>query len=204
VALAREFGLWLFCDEVYRGVEREVDEAGQSRSLPPISTVYEKAISLGAVSKVQGLAGLRVGWICCADLATVCAIADNKHYLSICNSGPSEVLALIALRSKDKVVGRNMQIIRTNEAYLAEFMRKYPNLLSWTPPKGGCCGFMHINLPEAVDLAEVTEHLVQQHGVLILPGENFPITSEENVAAVRKHFRVGLPLVLESMGVNMP
>jgi aspartate/methionine/tyrosine aminotransferase len=220
VALAREFGLWLFCDEVYRGVERELDEAGQSKSLPPIATVYEKAISLSAVSKVQGLAGLRIGWICCADLSTVCAIADNKHYLSICNSGPSEVLALIALRAKDKVIGRNMQIIRTNEAYLAEFMRKYPNLLSWTPPKGGCCGFMHINLPESVDLAEVTERLVQQHGVLILPGENFPITSEGNVAAVRKHFRVGLgraafpraldafeaalPQVLQSMGVSMP
>jgi aspartate/methionine/tyrosine aminotransferase len=220
VALAKEFDLWLFCDEVYRGVEREVDGEGKSVSLPPVATVYNKGISLGAVSKTYGLAGLRIGWICCSDVPAVHAIADNKHYLSICNSGPSEVLALIALRARDQVVGRIMRIIRANEAYLAAFMAKHPTWLSWTPPKGGCCGFARLNLPAEVDLAEVTERLVQQHGVLILPGENFPVTSEANRDSIRKHFRVGLgraafpqaldafetalPQVLQSMGVSLP
>lgn len=220
VALAREFDLYLFCDEVYRGVERETDSDGKPLSLPPISCAYEKGISLGAVSKVHGLAGLRIGWITSANKATVAAIADNKHYLSICNSAPSELLALIALRARDRVVGRNMQIIRSNEAYLAEFMRRHPTWFSWTPPKGGCCGFMRLNLPDNVDLAEVTERLVQQHGVLILPGENFPATSPENAAIFKRHFRVGLgrvtfpqaldafekalPQVLQEMGTAMP
>lgn len=220
VALAAEFELWLFCDEVYRGIERSVSSTGASVSLPQIASVYHKGISLSAVSKVYGLAGLRLGWITCADKEMVKAIADNKHYLSICNSGPSEILTLIAMRAKEQVIGRNLQIVRTNEAYLASFMAKYPALLSWTPPKGGCCGFMRMHLPDEADLAEVTERLVQEHGVLILPGENFPVSSEQNKAAIRKHFRVGLgrkafpaaldafeialPLVLQSMGVIMP
>lgn len=220
VALAKEFDLWLFCDEVYRGVEREVDSEGRPNSLPPVATVYAKGISLGAVSKTYGLAGLRVGWICSTDLRIVSAIADNKHYLSICNSAPSELLALIALRASERIVGRTMEIVRSNEAHLAAFMERHPGWLSWTPPKGGCCGFARLHLPAEVDLAEVTERLVQEHGVLILPGENFPITEEENGEAIRKHFRVGLgraafpqaldafekalPLVLADMGVTMP
>jgi hypothetical protein len=49
-------------------------------------------------------------------------------------------------------------------------MGRFPNLLSWTPPKGGCCGFVHLHLPEGVLLADVAERLVEDHGVLILPG----------------------------------
>lgn len=219
VSLAVEFDLWLFCDEVYRGVEREVSSTGTPQSLPQIASVYRKGISLSGVSKVYGLAGLRLGWITCADKDMVAAIADHKHYLSICNSAPSEILTLIAMRGKEQVIGRNMQIVRTNEACLAQFMQKYTLLLSWTPPKGGCCGFMKMHLPAEVDLAEVTERLVQDHGVLILPGENFPVSFEENKAEIRKHFRVGLgrkafpmalaafeialPKVLKSMGLAM-
>jgi len=209
VALAKEFDLWLFCDEVYRGVERSESPSGAPLSLPQISTVYAKGVSLSAVSKTYGLAGLRVGWICCADKAMVSHISDSKHYLSICNSAPSEVLTLIALRAQDTIVGRIRSIIRTNEAYLAQFMAKYPHLLSWTPPKGGCTGFMRMHIPDHIDLAEVTERLVQDHGVLILPGENFPITSPENVASIQKHFRVGLgrkafPVALDAFEVALP
>ena len=209
VALAKEHNLWLFCDEVYRGVERTVDTTDKVVSLPTFASVYDKAISLGAVSKVYGMAGLRIGWITCADKAILSAISDNKHYLSICNSGPSEILALIALRERDRIVGRVRQIIAQNEAYLAGFLARYPDLFSWTPPKGGCCGFMCMHLPADVDLAVVTERLVQQHGVLILPGENFPVTSSENIESIRKHFRIGLgranfPEALDAFEVALP
>lgn len=209
VALATEFDLWLFCDEVYRGVERALNTAGAPLSLPQISTVYKKGISLSAVSKTYGLAGLRIGWIASADKTMVSAISDNKHYLSICNSAPSEVLTLIALRAKETIVGRIRAIIASNEAYLGQYMAKYPTLLSWTAPKGGCTGFMRLHVPEHIDLAEVTERLVQDHGVLILPGENFPITSEGNVGSIKKHFRVGLgrlafPAALDAFEIALP
>lgn len=191
VALAREFDLWLFCDEVYRGVERDPGQA-----LPPMAAVYEKGFSLGALSKVYGMAGLRIGWLACSDVKMIDAISANKHYLSICNSGPSEVLALIALKAKDTIIARTRDILLRNEQLLTAFLARHPHLFHWTPPKGGCCGFLQMHLPsdahgKPVSLASLAEVLAKEHGVLILPGEQFPIAAAQ-AQAVRRFFRIGL------------
>lgn len=153
-------------------------------------------------------------------------ISEVKHYLSICNSAPSEVLSLIALRSKPLLLERTRSILAANEACLRAVMEQHPGLLSWVPPKGGCCGFVRVQLPPGCELSSVAEALVTLHGVLILPGEFFPMAAaapivagaegaaaEEGVAPVvvvgrdrqawvNQHFRIGLgradfPVVLE-------
>eukprot|EP01034_Spumella_vulgaris_P046560 gene46560-58053_t len=91
VELGRKYDLFLFFDEIYRGLERN-----ESLRLPTIASIYNKGISLGGMSKVYGMAGLRIGWIALADKHWLHEIAETKHYLSICNSAPSEILALIA------------------------------------------------------------------------------------------------------------
>ena len=62
VALARDAGCWLFSDEVYRGLEYD-----QALRLPAAVDLYERAISLGVMSKTFALAGLRIGWIATRD-----------------------------------------------------------------------------------------------------------------------------------------
>lgn len=47
IAVARETGIYVFSDEVYRGLEDD------SFQLPTVASVYEKGISLGVVSKVR-------------------------------------------------------------------------------------------------------------------------------------------------------
>jgi hypothetical protein len=136
-------------------------------------------------------------------------ISEVKHYLSICNSAPSEVLSLIALRSKSLILARTKSIIAANEARLCAVMEQHPGLLSWVPPKGGCCGFVRLQLPPGCELSSVAESLVVQHGVLILPGEFFPVAAavtatgeRDSLSSVRQHFRIGLgradfPVVLD-------
>ena len=47
-----------------------------------------------------------------------------KHYTSICNSAPSEVLALIALRAGEQILRRNRAIVAENvEVFTAFFDR---------------------------------------------------------------------------------
>ena len=41
-------------------------------------------------------------------------LASFKDYTTICSSAPSEVLALMALRSREQVFQRNLEIIRVN------------------------------------------------------------------------------------------
>src|SRR5690606_17249626 len=64
LALADERGIYLFSDEVYRGLERN-----PTATLPQAAESSARALSLGVMSKAYGLAGLRVGWIACRDRA---------------------------------------------------------------------------------------------------------------------------------------
>lgn len=215
ISIAREFNLWIFCDEVYKGVERQ-----DSDILPPIAVAYDKGVSLGAVSKAYGLAGLRIGWIACQSIDLIDEMSGQKHYLSICNSSPSEILALIAIKQKMLLLDRNKNIVVQNEKILQEFLNRHPQMFAFEPPKGGCCGFMKVNLPDDVDLAKVADILVNEYGVLILPGENFPLASnkKKDLAEMQKYFRIGLgrlnfkealqafeeamPQVLQKLGVE--
>ena len=56
--LAAEHSAIVFSDEVYRGLEHEPADR-----LPAACDAYERAISLGTVSKAHGLPGLRLGWL---------------------------------------------------------------------------------------------------------------------------------------------
>jgi hypothetical protein len=38
----------------------------------------------------------------------------SVNYTTICNSAPSEILALIALRARDRILGRNRRIVADN------------------------------------------------------------------------------------------
>src|SRR5262249_19788186 len=96
VELARERDLVLFSDEVYRGLEHDPADR-----LPAACDLYERAISLGTVSKAHGLPGLRIGWLACRDPALLDRVTGMKLYTTICSSAPSELLVALALRHAD-------------------------------------------------------------------------------------------------------
>ena len=97
VGLCAERGAWLFSDEVYR--ELEHDPADR---LPAACDLYERALSLGSMSKTYGLPGLRLGWLACRDRDALQRIVDLKHYTTICSSAPSELLSALALRHRER------------------------------------------------------------------------------------------------------
>lgn len=166
IELARRHGAYIFSDEVYRFLELD-----ESKRLPSMADCYEKGISVSVMTKAFGLAGLRIGWVAATDEAFLKKAANIKHYLSICSSAPSEILALISLRAKNKILDRNYSIMRTNLAILKPFFERHQDLISWKPPVAGCIGFPKLNLP--VDIDEFAEELRHEEGVLLLPGSIF-------------------------------
>ena len=90
-----------------------------------------------------------------------------KHFLSICNSAPSEVLARIALKARDQILDRNRAIVRGNLEALNTFFADYQHLFDWREPDGGCVGFIRYKGAEGVE--EFTRRLVEESGVLFLP-----------------------------------
>lgn len=136
VALCAERGIHLFSDEVYRGLEIE-----DAKRLPQAADLFDRGISLNVMSKAYGLPGLRIGWIACRDHALLERMEKMKHYLSICNARPSEVLAGIAIKARETIFARNRALCADNIAKIGAFFADYPDLYEWVAPDGGCVAF---------------------------------------------------------------
>ncbi len=174
--LAREHGLLLFSDEVYR--ESEYDRANRLRAGCDFG---DHAISLGVTSKTYGLAGLRIGWIATKNKVIYEKMASLKDYTTICNSAPSEFLAEVGLRNRHKLIERNLGIIRQNLAVMDDFFQRYADWFSWVRPQAGSMAFPRLRKG---DVEEFCDRLVKTAGVLLLPGSIYDDS--------RNHFRLGL------------
>ncbi len=182
VALCDERGIRLFSDEVYRGLE-----IPPQQQLPQAADLSSTALSLNVMSKAYGLPGLRIGWIACRDRHVLSKLERAKHYTSICNSAPSEVLALIALRARERILDRNRRIVRDNVRIFTEFFAAYPHLFEFTPPQGGCVCFPRYTGEDGVET--MCSDLVEEAGILLLPASIY--RSELNSVATDR-FRVGI------------
>lgn len=162
VALCREHGIWLFSDEVYRLMERD-----PAMRLPQVGDVYERGISLNVMTKAYGLPGLRIGWLACRDREFLERCERYKHYLSICNAGPSEHLARIGLEHSNQILSRIRAITEANLAILDGFFQGHADIFDWSTPLGGCIGFIRYKGVDGVEA--FTARLVEETGVLLLP-----------------------------------
>jgi len=181
VEICRKHGLYLFSDEVYRGMELDV-----GKRIDQAADAYEKGLSLNVMSKAYGLPGLRIGWIASQDKDILLRLEQYKHYLSICNSAPSERLAVIALSVKDKLLRKNRALMQRNVKKLDAFFADYPELFEWQHPDGSCIGFPRFTGRGGVET--FCQKLVEEEGVLLLPAS---IYESELMQAPKDRFRIG-------------
>jgi len=182
ISYCRERGIYILIDEVYRGAE-----VNPANSMTQIADLYERGISLNVMSKAYGLPGLRIGWMASRDHELLSRVEKYKHYLSICNSGPSEVLAMIALSSRDQILSRNRKLIAENATLFETLLADYPELIEWQRPQGGCVAYPKYIGPG--DAETFCKKLIEDSGVLLLPASTY--TSELTDTPV-EHFRIGI------------
>jgi len=139
------------------------------------------------MSKAFGLPGLRIGWIACQDQQLLSKLERMKHYLSICNSGPSEQLAKIALKARHKLLDRNCRIVDKNLPLWNSFFVDYPDLFDWSAPQGSCTAFPRYLGSDGVE--KFARSLVEDSGVLILPSSIYRSTLGPTP---NDRFRIGL------------
>jgi aspartate/methionine/tyrosine aminotransferase len=163
VELAAERGATLIGDEVYRGLEHDAETR-----LPAVCDAYEHGISLGAVSKAHGLAGLRVAWLASRDARLLDRVKDLKLYTTICSSAPSELLIALALRHAEQLVARSRELVLGNLPLMDEFVARRGELIEWVRPTAGPIGFPRVR-PEC-DVERWCERTAERAGVLVLPG----------------------------------
>lgn len=162
IELCRKHGIYILHDEIFRGL----GPTG-TQHLPFIADVYERGLSLNVLSKSYGLPGLRIGWIACRDADIILKMERMKHYLSICNSSPSERLAKIALNNGEKLLARNCTIIDENLPKWDAFFSRNMDLFEWRRPDGSCMAFPRYKGADGVEA--FAARLLEESGVFILP-----------------------------------
>ena len=177
VEIARGCGAHLFCDEMYRFLEQDAADR-----LPSAVELSDKAVVLFGMSKTFGMAGSRVGWLVTHDEDLRARLLAFKDYLTICGSAPSEVLALIGLRNRERIVSRHVARIARNIGLLDDFAMAHPGTLAHTPPRAGSVCFAHL-MSEKSSRA-FAERVVREASIMIAPSAVFGYGD--------RHIRVGL------------
>jgi aspartate/methionine/tyrosine aminotransferase len=167
VAIAADAGAHLLVDEVYRGLEFDEDDR-----LPAGADALPRGLSLGVMSKAYAMAGLRIGWLATHDRDLLARLAAFKDYTTICSSAPSEILAIVALRARDRVLARSRGIVAANLELLDPFFEDWADRFTWVRPRGGSIGYPRLTVP-GVQVDDWAAELVESEGVLILPGSQF-------------------------------
>ncbi len=186
VAAAESVGAWVLSDEMYRLLEPTAE-----MRLPAAADVYEKAVSLSGMSKAFGLAGLRIGWVATHDPLLLERMSLLKDYTTICSSAPSELLALMALRQQESILGAHRERVRRNVEAAGEFFVRHGTRFRWVPPRGGTVCLPRLLTQSAgapTTAVEGTEafcaRVLRDTGVLLLPSIVYDYGDE--------HFRLGL------------
>lgn len=175
-AVAR-VGAWLLSDEMYRLLEARDEDR-----LPNAVDRYERALSLSGMSKVFGLAGLRIGWVTTHNPTLLERMSKLKDYTTICSSAPSELLALMALRSREAILTMNRARVRRNTETAAGFFARHSAVLGWVPPQAGTVCFPR--LVAGAGAAAFCAQVLRDTGVLLLPSQVYDYGDG--------HFRLGL------------
>jgi capreomycidine synthase len=157
-------GAWLVWDGAFAEVTYDAP------ALPDPAQLYERAVSMGTLSKAYGLPGLRVGW-CLADPAVLQRMVRLRDYLTLHLSPLVELLARRAVEGADRILAQRRAAARRNRAVVEAWIGAQDGAVTWTPPAGGVCGFPRLHALEHTDA--FCRALAREHRVLLVPGSCF-------------------------------
>jgi aspartate/methionine/tyrosine aminotransferase len=177
VEICEKHGVTLFSDEMYRFLEHDEGER-----LDPAASLSARGVSLSGLSKSFGLPGLRIGWLASRDKKLIGAFSRLRDYTTLCSSAPSEILAIGALRARERILARNRGIVLRNLEIAAEFFERHRDLFTWVRPRAGSVSLASLN--RAVPVGDFCNALFHRRGVMLLPGPVFDLEGN--------YFRVGI------------
>jgi len=164
LSLVRSSGAWLVWDAAFAELVYETPP------LPDPTATYERAISMGTLSKAFGLPGLRVGW-CIAPTEVLDQCVRLRDYISLHLSPLVELLAQRVIEHADEVIQNRLALAKCNLATCSSWARDNAERLEWFPPRGGVCAFPRLRGVDDVDA--LCRELVVAQRVLAVPGSCF-------------------------------
>ena len=186
-AFTAERGIQLVSDEVYHPIYHGRKTTSAAR-LPHATVIHD-------LSKAFSIAGVRTGWMIEHDPQRRQQYWTARAYFSICNGTTGEILAEIAIRRRNVILGKTQETATRNLQLLDRFMAEHRDVLGWIRPQGGMTAFPWLVSGED---ARPFCQAAADRGILLAPGDCFEVPS---------HFRLGFaaagaefPKALERFG----
>ena len=176
-AIARERDLFVLADDVY-------GELALTAEHVPIAGLlgdHPGLLQVGSLSKSDAMTGWRIGWV--AAPAAAADVLNRVHtYLTTCATSIAQYGALAALRHP----GRAAYLAELRAAF-AERLELWSDTLSGLPgvtmpvaPEGAIYLFPRIE-HRGMTGRELCDHLLEAHGVAVVPGDVFGAGYESHV-----------------------
>ena len=167
----------LVSDEVYHPIYHGQITRSASR-LPHATVIHD-------FSKAFPLSGVRTGWMIEHDPKRRELYWNARTIFSISNNTAGEILAEIAMRHRNIVLGRTQETATRNLRLLASFMSEHCEMLGWIPPRGGVTAFPWLLSGEN---SRPFCQTAADHGILLAPGDCWDAPS---------HFRLGFAAIAD-------
>jgi aspartate/methionine/tyrosine aminotransferase len=170
-------GIQLVSDEVYHPIYHGQETKSAAR-LPHATVIHD-------FSKAFPLSGVRTGWMIEHDRERRERYWNARAYFSISNNTAGEMLAEIAMRHRDIVLGKTRGTATRNLRELDAFMADHRETLGWIPPRGGMTAFPWLVSGED---SRAFCQAAAKRGILLAPGHCFDAPP---------HFRLGFAAVTD-------
>jgi len=171
--ICRDHGVYHIHDEAYEAFTYDGARHFSPGSIPGAAS---HTISLFSMSKVYGFASWRIGYMVTPGtmLESIRKIQDT---ILICAPVVSQYAAMGALHSGAKFYGPKIEEIAAIRKFVISELRKKADAFCTIP---ACEGAFYLLLKVKTKLSAmaVTEQLIREHGVAVIPGNAFGLETE--------------------------
>jgi aspartate/methionine/tyrosine aminotransferase len=168
---AANHGAFVLVDEVYRDF---ID----SEQIAPAVLCGPNGISTESLSKIHGLAQLKVGWLM-GPPAIIARASQIYDHLSVSVPFVCQEIARQVLESHWDTLVRDARSFCARRLELVNRFMAGRKDLRWHAPAGGLIGLVE---PLHVDAETLAKHMLEEHKTVMVPGRFF---------GAKKHLRIG-------------
>lgn len=172
---AKERGLWVITDEIYRRIHYGVGPAPSSLDLS--DDLLERVVVVSGVSKAYAMTGWRIG-LAVAALPVARAMAALQTHVTSGASHPAQWAAATAFGDErlEADVARMVEAFRRRRDLVVGYFRQHLSGVEFVEPLGAFYFFFRVDGFLQGDLtgaAAFCERLLADRGVALVPGEAF-------------------------------
>jgi aspartate/methionine/tyrosine aminotransferase len=164
LSLAEAVGTRIVSDEVFSGILINATEP-----VPSLAELDSQSVVINCLSKVYGLAGLRIGWIVGPEeFITECK--RLRYYTTLAPPNLVQRLGGAALRSKSRILERTQRIVTQNYAFALNWLKAHGELFEWNVPQAGMVMLLKLqSLKQQGETERFARDLAESRKVFLVP-----------------------------------